>query len=318
MGSPVCSDDEFIACFKTHGPTNAAKILNVTERSVLARRVRIEKRMGIALGIPNTSVAHRHVSTIRASQRLHETVENGVVLVGSDAHYWPGEISTAHRGFVKFCKELKPEIVIMNGDVLDGARVSRHARIGFDNRPTVIDEIESCQDRLDEIRKASPKKCKFIWPLGNHDARFETMLANSVPEYAHVHGFKLRDHFGWWEGCWSIWINNDVVIKHRIKGGIHATHNNTMWAGKTTVTGHLHSLKVTPFSDYNGTRWGIDTGTLMDPYSDQTADYLEDNPVNWRSGFIVLTFKDGELLWPEIAHIRSEGVLEFRGELHAV
>jgi hypothetical protein len=27
------------------------------------------------------------------------TVKDGVVLVGSDAHYWPDIISTAHRGF---------------------------------------------------------------------------------------------------------------------------------------------------------------------------------------------------------------------------
>jgi hypothetical protein len=49
--------------------------------------------------------------------------------------------------------------------------------------------------------------------------------------------------------------------KHRMKGGIHAAHNNTLHAGTTMVTGHLHSVKVTPFSDYNGTRWDVDTGT---------------------------------------------------------
>ena len=56
-------------------------------------------------------------------------------------------------------------------------------------------------------------------------------------------------------------VNGNVVIKHRMKGGIHAAHKNTLHAGTTMVTGHLHSLKVTPFSDYNGTRWGVDTGT---------------------------------------------------------
>jgi hypothetical protein len=110
-------------------------------------------------------------------------------------------------------------------------------------------------------------------------------------------------------------VNDNVVIKHRIRGGLHAAHNNTLNAGTTTVTGHLHSLKVTPFSDYGGTRWGVDTGTMADPYGPQTADYTELGPVNWRSGFIVLTFSGGELLWPEIVHVREEGKVEFRGKV---
>ena len=106
-----------------------------------------------------------------------------------------------------------------------------------------------------------------------------------------------------------------MVIKHRYKGGIHATHNNTLWAGKTVVTGHLHSLKVTPFSDYNGIRWGVDTGTLADPYGPQFENYTEQNPANWRSGFVVLTFKDGTLLDPEIVRVVGERKVSFRGEV---
>jgi hypothetical protein len=44
-------------------------------------------------------------------------------------------------------------------------------------------------------------------------------------------------------------------------------------------------------------------------------DYLEDGPVNWRSGFAVLTMKDGKLLWPELVSKHSEGVIDFRGSL---
>ena len=112
-----------------------------------------------------------------------------------------------------------------------------------------------------------------------------------------------------------MWVNADVVIKHRWKGGIHATRNNTLNSGKTIVTGHLHSLKVTPFTDYNGTRWGVDTGTLADPYGPQFTDYTEDGCVDWRSGFVVLNFRNGELLRPQECEVRREGVVEFRGEL---
>jgi hypothetical protein len=81
------------------------------------------------------------------------------------------------------------------------------------------------------------------------------------------------------------------------------------------VTGHLHSLKVTPYTDYNGIRYGVDTGTLADIYGPQFENYLEQNPINWRSGFAVLTFKNGVLLMPELAMVHTKDTIQFRGEV---
>ena len=307
----IIPEDDFIRLFQELGPAGIAKRIGQTIRSVYARREAIEKRLGIQLTTKHP-LATRH--NISHPQRATLEVKNGIVLVGSDAHYWPGEPSTAHRAFVKFCKDMKPAAVIMNGDVLDCATVSRHAPIGWEKRPALIEEIETAKERLYEIEKASGRARK-IWPLGNHDARFETRLATVAPEYAKVHGVHLHTHYPLWEPCWSAWINDDVVVKHRFKGGIHAPHNNTMWAGKTMITGHLHSAKVIPFTDYKDTRYGVDTGCLADIYSDAFTDYLEDSPRNWRSGFCVLTFKDGKLLQPELVLVWDRGHVQFRGEI---
>jgi hypothetical protein len=245
------------------------------------------------------------------------SIYDGCVIVGSDAHYWPGQRTTAHRAFLRLCEELRPQAVILNGDVLDGARISRHAPIGWEKRPTLIEELEACKERLHEIERAAGD-ARRIWTLGNHDARFETRLATVAPEYAKVHGVHLKDHFPAWEAVWSVWINDDAVVKHRFKSGIHAPWNNTMWAGRTMVTGHLHSQKVYPLSDYNGTRWGVDTGCIADPYDEQFRDYTEDAPVNWRSGFAVLTWWKGRLLTPELVRVIEEGLIEFRGGVIAV
>ena len=156
---------------------------------------------------------------------------------------------------------------------------------------------------------------KLYWTLGNHDARFETRLATVAPEYAKIHGVHLKDHFPEWWPCWAAWINDDLIVKHRFKSGIHAPHNNTMWAGRSMVTGHLHSLKVYPLSDYNGTRWGVDGGCLAGEYGPQFVDYTEDGPRNWRSGFVVLTYRNGRLMWPEVVHAFDEGKVDFRGEV---
>ena len=247
--------------------------------------------------------------------RLHFDVSNGCVLIGSDAHIWPGELTTGMRAFIKFCNILKPRVVVMNGDVIDLPQVSRHPPIGWDRLPSVADEIAAAQEVLRLVESAAPKACKRVWTLGNHDARFETRLATVASEYARMHGFSLKVHFLKWQACWSAWINNDVVVKHRYKGGAHATHNNAVSAGKTMVTGHLHSQKVTPYTDYNGTRYGIDSGCLADPDAKAFVDYTEDGPKNWLSGAAVLTFKNGKLLPPELITVWDKNSVTFRGEI---
>ena len=313
MPVAATTDKEFIELFESKGPAQMSRDLDLPVRGIFARRVRLEKKLEIKIRSPEE---HRSVVSADIQGRLHFPIKDGVVIVGSDAHYWPNYITPAHKAFVRFCKELKPKAIIANGDFLDGATISRHASIGWEYKPTLIGEIEACQERLAEVEAAAPNAKKF-WTLGNHDSRFETRLASVTPEYARTHGFSLSDHFPEWEPCWSVWVGKDVVVKHRWKGGVHATHNNTAQSGKTMVTGHLHSLKVTPYSDYTGTRFGVDTGTLADAYGVQFNNYLEDSPRNWRSGFVVLTWQDGRLLWPEIVHVidSEKQLVEFRGEI---
>jgi hypothetical protein len=282
-------------------------------RNLHYRRRNLEARLNIKI-TPKSAVQDY---SVKHPERLTFHVDDGWVLVGSDAHYWPNVISTAHRGFVQACKELRPKLVILNGDIFDGASVSRHSPIQWESRPSVQQEIEACTERLDEIKSAA-KNADLVWTLGNHDARFESRLAQAAPEYAKVHGVHLKDHFPEWHPCWSIWINDEVVVKHRFKGGMHAPQNNTLWAGKTMVTGHLHSQKVQPITDYNGTRWGVDCGTMADIFAESFRDYMEDSPRNWVSGFGAFRFVDGELLQPMMARVVRDGVIDFMGKLHHV
>lgn len=311
------TDEEFIEAYKRLKSTaKVTAFFKMSRRAILNRRRRVEKRWGIKLetGQPNGIVAKERKQALHEYRaRLQWKIEDGVVLVGSDAHYWPGYISAAHRGFLALIKKLKPSAIILNGDMLDGPSISRWPRIGWEHRPSVRQELEVVKERLDEIEALAPNTRK-AWTLGNHDSRYELRLANEVPEYEGVKGLTLKEHFPAWLPAWSVWINNEVVVKHRYKGGIHATRNNTLNAGKTIITGHLHSLKVTPFSDYAGTRFGIDCGTMADVYGPQFEGYLEDSPRDWRSGFVVLTFRDGRLCWPEIVPVLDEDHIEFRTE----
>lgn len=310
MGNAKCSDADFIQMVEQYGLAETARRVGSNIRNANKRRVNLERKYSRQIRAP-------HVRTTRIAdshpQRAPLDIENGQIIVASDAHYWAGAPSTAHRGLLHFCKQLKPKAVVMNGDSLDGATISRHPPINWEARPRLIDELNAVKDRHGEIERAAGR-AQLIWTLGNHDARYETRLATVAREYAEVQGMHLKDHFPRWRPAYACWVNNEVVIKHRYKGGIHATHNNTATAGKTLITGHLHSAKVTPYTDYNGTRWGVDTGCLADPWGPQ-FEYMEDNPRNWRSGFCVLTFHKGRLLQPQLALVHDPDHIDFCGML---
>jgi hypothetical protein len=314
---PNLSDAEFIELWQTHKSIAAIhKIIGGNLRTLQRRRAELETKYGLLLEAKNPN--NRPERSPSAYERKQLGILNGTVIVFSDAHFWPNIRTTAFNGLLWAIKEFKPTSVVCNGDALDGATISRHPPAGVGPKtPTLIEELKACQAALGEIEETAKEarhNVRLIYTWGNHDARFNARLAANAPQFAETYGFKLEDHFPTWEFCMSCWPTPDVVIKHRYKGGIHATHNNTIGAGKTIVTGHLHSLKVTPFADYSGTRFGVDTGTLAETYGPQMA-YGEDNPVNHRSGFAILTFLNGKLLWPELVHKWDEGQVEFRGQV---
>ena len=306
------SDEEIIAAMKKFGSSKlAAEHVGISVRALCHRKAKIQEQYGVVLpaySAKQHTVANTYIPDNR--RVIQHTVDNGHVFIASDCHYWPGEETVAHKAFVSLLTEFKPKTIILNGDVFDGARISRHAALMGTNPPTPKQEIEACQDRLDEIAKASKNAIK-LWSYGNHDLRLFNFVAQHSPELSEFSD--LFSYFPGWHTGWRIDINNSVVIKHRWHNGQHATYNNVLKAGKSIVTGHLHKLMVTPWSDYNpGRRYGVDTGTLAEPTGDQFV-YLEENPVNWCSGFAVLTFENGKLLPPELCEVIN-GVAYFRGQ----
>lgn len=248
---------------------------------------------------------------------IKRSIKNGLALLGSDGHYWPGKASTGHRAFVKFIKLLKPELVIYNGDALDAPTISRFLPIGWEYMPSVSAELATGKERMGEIEDAAGE-AETIWTLGNHDARFETRLADKVPEYKGVPGIHLRDHFPNWTSAWEVEINGKVNVKHRFSGGMHAIYQNMIKSGRSMFTGHLHSLQVAAFTDDNGTRFAADTGMLANPKGPQFIGYTESNPLNWREGFIVLTFDGSKLRWPEPVYATGPNTVVFRGKTYEV
>jgi len=100
------------------------------------------------------------------------------VLVIPDTHA-PNHDSACIKAVLKFAKAWKPDVCIHLGDVGDFNSLSRYqvasARelIGLDN------EVKACNEMLDMIEYALPKKCKKVVTLGNHDQRPEMYSLNN-------------------------------------------------------------------------------------------------------------------------------------------
>lgn len=315
MVAAACSDEQFMALFDKIGATKLSKKIGTTERNVYYRRRRLEAKYDQPITTPSKAYLEA-----KYPHRLQHEIKNGTVLIGSDFHIWPGQESTALRAFKKFADDVRPSIVILNGDVLDFPTIGRHAPIMWESAPEPYQEIEAAQDHLHDIATAS-RRARKIWLLGNHDARFEANLANNARQYRNIKGVHLSDHFGLWEKGWSACINEPIrggatMVKHKPKGGgMNAARASALNSGMSYVHGHLHSQKVTPITDYNGDRYGVDGGCVADPSFKQFVNYTEDAALDWRSGFCLLTFKDGRLLMPELVSVWDDRSVQFRGEV---
>jgi len=311
------TDEEFIRVWREF--KSAAKVsefFNMDLRAVYKRRKNLEIKHGLSLDSDHFTAKPTRLVT-PGNTRRELNIENGMVVVFSDAHFWPDEPTPAYRGLLKFLETYKQEIkcVVNNGDAFDGASISRYPSINFNKLPTVKEELEACQISLTEIENKVLKQTPLIWPMGNHDARYESLIVNKAPELQGLMGTQLRDYFPLWQPCYSLWINQDTVIKHRYKGGAMAGRNNTLHGGVNFVTGHTHVGAVNLLTDYNGTRYGVQTGTLADPLGRQ-FEYAEDSPRDWMAGWAVLTFYKGKLLMPELVRVWDKNHFEFRGKVH--
>lgn len=317
MTKKVATDTEFVDCWLRHKGyvVAVAQELGIAQRACYSRRRNVEGRLGVKLpsGQGSSQYPRQKEYVEKYGARIKLSIKDGMAVIFGDAHYWPGDRSIAHEALIRFIKQHQPMTIICNGDIFDGARISRHPPTGWSHMPDVRDEIDYCKQMVGEIEEAAPEKAKLVWCMGNHDTRFSAKLATIAPEYVGVQGTDLPDHFPAWNFSWSAEINDSVMVKHRYNNGIHATWNNTLRSGRSIFTNHLHRLAVTPITDYNGRRYGVDCGTLSNfGPAEQKFIYGEDNPFNWGSGFAVATFARGKLLPPELV-IVQDGIAYFRG-----
>ena len=277
-----------------------------------------------ASGIPRktlTDRATRYAVNVKAfmptdwtyPEHVEIELRGKTLLVGGDAHFWPGQKSLIWEAFVEAAHELQPDAIILNGDMIDGTRVSRHPRLRNQAAPRIVDELKECKRQIERLPDAKVK----VWTLGNHDQRVDHYLANNAPEADDLAG-SLTSWFPNWEFGYGVMINHNLPrvipaeVRHYYRMGIHARHSNVLYSGIHIITNHTHGAGVTPFNNRMGRIYGIETGMLNSNHAPQ-FEYGMGAQNRANGGFAVLTFDDeGHLLPPELCeHVR--GKAWFRG-----
>lgn len=314
------TEDDFVAAWHRLGsPKLVAADLGLSVRNIYDRRAALAKRGIFLPTVPLTAgYGARSMGTYSTptqfERRRKFTVENGTVVVFSDPHWLPDHSTTAHDALEAVIRELKPVGVICGGDAVDGDTISRwDPTRGHHKRFTVKEELECVRMHFDSLDRVVPKKSWKAWTCGNHDVRLSRFVAVKAPELMDMPMTRLEDWAPNWPLSWTVELNSGTagmtVVRHRNQAGM--LHLQASKAGTHYCHGHLHRLNVHRQATFNGVRYSIDAGSLADSTS-EGFDYAEGAP-DHAQGFAVLTFKDGELLPPELCEV-VKGTAYFRGK----
>jgi predicted phosphodiesterase len=114
-------------------------------------------------------------------------ISQSKVLILSDLHF-PYQDNQAIKAAINYGKEQKVNCILINGDLIDFATISRHEK-DWRHR-NVAFEFEAVREFLFELRRHFPK-AKIVFKEGNHCERWEKWLFLKAPEIFDDPEFKL-------------------------------------------------------------------------------------------------------------------------------
>lgn len=115
-------------------------------------------------------------------------IKQSRILILSDLHF-PYQNNMAVEVALDYGKLKKVDCILINGDLIDFANISRHDK-DWRSR-SINDEFESVRTFLKSLRLNFPNT-RIIYKHGNHDERWEKFLYVKAPEIFDVADFQLE------------------------------------------------------------------------------------------------------------------------------
>jgi predicted phosphodiesterase len=177
-------------------------------------------------------------------------ISQSKVLILSDLHF-PYQDNQAIKAAINYGKEQKVNCILINGDLIDFATISRHER-DWRHR-NIADEFETVRAFLNELRRHFPK-AKIVFKEGNHCERWEKWLFLKAPEIFDDPEFKLAARLRLGELKIDI-VQDKLPVKigkltvlhgHELQGGggvnpARATFLKTL---NSVLIGHVHKTSM--------------------------------------------------------------------------
>jgi predicted phosphodiesterase len=208
-------------------------------------------------------------------------------LILSDFHF-PYQDNNAITVALKYGLEKKVDFILLNGDLLDFASISRHEKDWRQRKPH--EEFEAVRQFLVMLRREFPKT-KIVFKEGNHDERWEKWLYVKAPELFDDPEFKLEVRLRLGELKIDI-VKNKQPVKigkltvlhgHELaggSGGVNPARATFLKTLDSVLVGHYHKSSSHTEASMNGNIFSIHSaGCLcgMNPH------YM---PINkWNHGF---------------------------------
>jgi hypothetical protein len=189
-------------------------------------------------------------------KRSAKTAEAGVTVVASDFHF-PLQDNAAVAIFLETVRQLKPERVILNGDLPDLLALSRYPK---DVRHSwgLKDEAEGYTTFLHELERVLPTDAQLIEIDANHsgngtESRWWRYLSERIPELLqHPRAKDEMTYQRWWHPEWSrikmlpeIVLYEDLLVTHgdmaRKWGGYTAKAHSERYVN-SVMHGHTHRM----------------------------------------------------------------------------
>lgn len=241
----------------------------------------------------------------------------------------PDQNENALKLVKKFIPDLKPDFLILNGDIINCTTVSTYG-YPAPYKITLNDELTLCRSILKElvglVRKVNPN-CEVLYMFGNHEVRLEKFIWQHGREIFDLTNnedtrvLTLEYLLGLYElGIKHVPYTQDIRINKAIlfhgdrarrKAG-YTVHSYIDDFGESAIVGHTHRLALVFKSYIDSVKFGLETGCLCN--RDMKVPYTR-HP-DWMSGFAVLTLNhDTETLHPELVPIINDEFI-YGGKLY--
>ena len=174
--------------------------------------------------------------------------------------------------FLGLADALKPDEVVLNGDVFDFAQIGKYVRDPAAYIPLQTD-IDQCREKV--LSRIPGRVKRFI--VGNHEeGRWQNYLFTRCPELASLRGLTMEavlglTELGWIWQPYEYWVTDQLIVFHGDRhtnamggGSAMSARKEMLDMGCSGITGHTHHAGAFFRQDRTGYRVWYEIGGLMD------------------------------------------------------